>query len=87
MQCIHRDVKPENILITKHQVIKLCDFGFARILSEFQCLTQVAATWWRLLVQVVVFSVQAQTFPGSDSVKILNQSGKLYDNDLIDPWR
>lgn len=35
VQCIHRDVKPENILITKHQVIKLCDFGFARILSEF----------------------------------------------------
>uniref|UniRef100_A0A3Q4GG26 Cyclin dependent kinase like 1 (CDC2 related kinase) n=1 Tax=Neolamprologus brichardi TaxID=32507 RepID=A0A3Q4GG26_NEOBR len=33
--CIHRDVKPENILITKHQVIKLCDFGFARILSKF----------------------------------------------------
>uniref|UniRef100_A0A8C5IXR4 cyclin-dependent kinase n=1 Tax=Junco hyemalis TaxID=40217 RepID=A0A8C5IXR4_JUNHY len=32
--CIHRDVKPENILITKHSVIKLCDFGFARILSE-----------------------------------------------------
>uniref|UniRef100_A0A8D3AHN8 cyclin-dependent kinase n=1 Tax=Scophthalmus maximus TaxID=52904 RepID=A0A8D3AHN8_SCOMX len=32
--CIHRDVKPENILITKHQVIKLCDFGFARILSK-----------------------------------------------------
>lgn len=39
VQCIHRDVKPENILITKHSVIKLCDFGFARILSECRLAT------------------------------------------------
>lgn len=38
---IHRDVKPENILINREGFVKLCDFGFARELINSVASTQV----------------------------------------------
>uniref|UniRef100_A0A6Q2ZFW7 cyclin-dependent kinase n=1 Tax=Esox lucius TaxID=8010 RepID=A0A6Q2ZFW7_ESOLU len=58
-QCIHRDVKPENILITKQQVIKLCDFGFARILTgPCDYYTDYVATRWYRAPELLVGDTQ-----------------------------
>lgn len=53
--CIHRDVKPENILLTRHRVIKLCDFGFARTLTgPCDYYTDYVATRWYRAPELLV---------------------------------
>eukprot|EP00054_Salpingoeca_dolichothecata_P022504 m.147698 g.147698 ORF g.147698 m.147698 type:complete len:400 (-) comp24359_c0_seq3:46-1245(-) len=56
---IHRDVKPENILVSKLNVVKLCDFGFARSLSgPGAAYTDYVATRWYRAPELLVGDTQ-----------------------------
>jgi len=52
---IHRDVKPENILVSKLGVVKLCDFGFARMMAASgEIYTDYVATRWYRAPELLV---------------------------------
>ena len=43
---IHRDLKPQNILINNNKFVKICDFGQARLYIEGRTYTREAGTIW-----------------------------------------
>lgn len=46
---IHRDIKPQNLLITEYKCLKLCDFGLARIMNvpDLTLSLDVVTQWYR----------------------------------------
>ncbi|XP_072105465.1 cyclin-dependent kinase 6-like isoform X1 [Mobula birostris] len=53
---IHRDLKPENILVSNSGLLKLADFGLARMYSVSMALTPVVVTLWYRAPEVLLYS-------------------------------
>lgn len=45
MQIAHRDLKCENVLVTANRNVKLCDFGFTRVVVDAQGRRQLSETF------------------------------------------
>ena len=66
---MHRDLKPDNILLTAECDVKLCDFGFARTMSSNTIvLTSIKGTPLYMSPELVKEQVRTGTNPGTTTL-------------------
>ncbi|KAI2643836.1 Cyclin-dependent kinase-like 2 [Labeo rohita] len=70
---IHRDVKPENVLVSQLGVVKLCDFGFARTMAAApgEVYTDYVATRWYRAPELLMLTGDP-LFPGDSDIDQLH---------------
>jgi len=82
---IHRDVKPENLLVNEKMDLKLCDFGFARLISgsSKERLTDYVATRWYRAPELLL--TQGEYGPEVDYWAVGCIMGELVDGNPLFP--
>ncbi len=60
-KCVHRDLKLENILLDKHENVKLCDFGFTR---EYEGKTNYLQTFCGTICYSAPEMLKAEKYAG-----------------------
>ncbi len=84
MNIIHRDIKPENMLIDSYYNLKLCDFGFAKVVNKgAKDLTDYVATRWYRPPELLLVSTSYG--PEVDYWAVGCIMGELSDGDPLFP--
>lgn len=65
---VHRDIKPENVLITNEGLIKVTDFGLARVMSDQPASTSTGAVLLGTMAYLSPEQVQQQTIDARSDV-------------------
>ena len=77
---VHRDVKPQNILISKNKQVKIADFGLARVYGFCKLVTSVVRIFWLLgcmIIHPLFFSLPIKVIRSSQKNKLpLKKKGK-----------
>jgi serine/threonine protein kinase len=62
--CVHRDIRPETVMMTRHGKARLADFGTAALLAGPRCLTDRVGTPWYMAPEF--YEVPVEYGPSAD---------------------